>query len=93
MRQLENVVERLIVSQRLYGSCAELIEALPRVIPELYTPLSEGDGGGHLHNVEQEEIVKALNLYGGNKSMAAEYLGISQTTLWRRLKRLQKTED
>lgn len=93
VRQLENVVERLIVSQRLYGSCAELIEALPRVIPELYTPLSEGDGGGHLHNVEQEEIVKALNLYGGNKSMAAEYLGISQTTLWRRLKRLQKAED
>ena len=93
VRQLENVVERLIVSQRLYGSCAELIEALPRVIPELYTPLSEGDGGGHLHNVEQEEIVKALNLFGGNKSMAAEYLGMSQTTLWRRLKRLQKTED
>lgn len=92
VRQLENIVERLIVSQRLYGSGEELLDALPRVIPELYAPLSEGEEGGHLHNVEQEEIVKALQLFGGNKSMAAEYLGISQTTLWRRLKRLQNSE-
>lgn len=92
VRQLENVVERLIVSQRLYGSCEAMLDALPRVIPELYAPLSEGENGGHLHHVEQEEIVKALQLFGGNKSMAAEYLGISQTTLWRRLKRLQSGE-
>jgi propionate catabolism operon transcriptional regulator len=92
VRQLENVVERLIVSQRLYGGCAGLLEALPKVLPELYAPLSEGEEGGHLHHVEQEEIVKALQLFGGNKSMAAEYLGISQTTLWRRLKRLQANE-
>lgn len=89
VRQLENVVERLIVSLRMYGSCDALLEALPRVVPELYVPLNEGESGGHLHHVEQEEIVKALQLFGGNKSMAAEYLGISQTTLWRRLKRLQ----
>lgn len=91
VRQLENIAERLIVSLRLYGSCEALLDALPRVVPELYAPLSEGEGegSGHLHQVEQEEIVKALQLFGGNKSMVAEYLGISQTTLWRRLKRLQ----
>jgi len=94
VRQLENVVERLIVSQRMYGSCEALLEALPRVVPELYAPLlGEGENGGHLHHVEQEEIVKALQLFAGNKSMAAEYLGISQTTLWRRLKRLQSGEN
>ena len=92
VRQLENAVERLIVSQRLYGGCAGLLEALPRVLPELYAPLSGGEECGHLHHVEQEEIVKALQLFSGNKSMAAEYLGISQTTLWRRLKRLQANE-
>ncbi len=92
VRQLENVVERLIVSQRLYGSCEALLESLQRVVPELYAPLNEGENGGHLHHVEQEEIVKALQLFAGNKSMAAEYLGISQTTLWRRLKRLQSGE-
>lgn len=88
VRQLENVVERLIVSQRLYGNWEALLEALPRVVPELYAPLGEAELGGHLHHVEQEEIVKALQLFAGNKSQAAEYLGISQTTLWRRLKRL-----
>lgn len=93
VRQLENVVERLIVSQRLYGSCEALVEALPRVVPELYAPLpTENEVGGHLHQVEQEEIVKALQLFGGNKGLVAEYLGISQTTLWRRLKRLQAGE-
>jgi propionate catabolism operon transcriptional regulator len=92
VRQLENVVERLIVSQRLYGSCEALLEALPRVIPELYAPPNESEGVGHLHHVEQEEIVKALQLFGGNKSMAAEYLGIRQTPLWRRLKRLRNNE-
>lgn len=93
VRQLENVVERLIVSQRMYGSCEALLEALPRVVPELYVPLGEGEKSGHLHHVEQEEIIKALQVFGGNKSMAAEYLGISQTTLWRRLKRLQSGEE
>lgn len=91
VRQLENVVERLIVSHGIYGGCKGLLEALPRIIPELYAPLSEAEGGGHLHQIEQEEIVKALELFGGNKNMVAEYLGISPTTLWRRLKRLQNS--
>ena len=43
-------------------------------------------------HITPEEIAKALQLFGGNKSMVAEYLGISQTTLWRRLKRLQSGE-
>ncbi|WP_152224279.1 sigma 54-interacting transcriptional regulator [Pseudomonas sp. SCB32] len=89
VRQLENVIERLIVSQKLYGSWETLVESLPRVVPELYAAVqTESEAGGHLHHVEQEEIVKALQLFGGNKGQAAEYLGISQTTLWRRLKRL-----
>jgi len=92
VRQLENVVERLIVSHDLYGGFQALLEAMPRIVPELYAPLSDSESGGHLHQVEQEEIVKALQLFGGNKNMAAEYLGISPTTLWRRLKRLQNAE-
>ncbi|MDG9930419.1 MULTISPECIES: sigma 54-interacting transcriptional regulator [unclassified Pseudomonas] len=89
VRQLENLIERLIVSRKLYGSVEALLEALPRVMPELFAPLGESEEGGHLHQIEQEEIVKAMQLFGGNKSSAAEYLGISQTTLWRRLKRLK----
>ncbi|CDZ93283.1 sigma-54-dependent Fis family transcriptional regulator [Pseudomonas saudiphocaensis] len=88
VRQLENIIERLVVSLRLYGSSDALADALPRLAPELFTSANEIDEGGHLHQVEQEEIVKALKQFGGNKSLAAEYLGISQTTLWRRLKRI-----
>lgn len=89
VRQLENAVERLIVSQSLYSSCEALLEALPQVIPEVFEVINEGDGSGYLQNVEQEEIVKALKLFRGNKSRTAEYLGISPTTLWRRLKRIE----
>ncbi|MGE4405526.1 sigma 54-interacting transcriptional regulator [Pseudomonas sp.] len=93
VRQLENIIERLVVSLRLYGSSDALVEAMPRLAPELFNPVSEVEEGGHLHQVEQEEIVKALQQFGGNKSLAAEYLGISQTTLWRRLKRIAGAAD
>lgn len=93
VRELENYVERLVVSLKLYGNWEVLVEALPRILPELYEQPSAEPRGGHLHNIEQEEIVKALQMFGGNKGQAAEYLGISQTTLWRRLKRLRGGEE
>jgi transcriptional regulator, propionate catabolism operon regulatory protein len=93
VRELENYVERLIVSLKLYGNWELLVESLPRVLPELYEQPTIEPRGGHLHNIEQEEIVKALQMFGGNKAQAAEYLGISQTTLWRRLKRIRGGED
>lgn len=93
VRELENYVERLVVSLKLYGNWEVLIEALPKVLPELYEQPPTEARGGHLHNIEQEEIVKALQVFGGNKGQAAEYLGISQTTLWRRLKRIRSGEE
>lgn len=90
VRQLENIIERLVVSIRLYGNSQALVEALPRVAPELYSHEAELEEGGYLHQVEQDEIVKALKQFGGNKTLVAEYLGISQTTLWRRLKRISQ---
>ena len=89
VRELENYVERLVVSLKLYGNWEVLVESLARIVPELYEQPVTEPKGGHLHNIEQEEIVKALQMFGGNKGQAAEYLGISQTTLWRRLKRIR----
>lgn len=87
VRQLENIVERLVVSHRLYRSCEAILAALPRIAPELYALDADAAvGDGHLQQVEQEAITRALDLFGGNRTRAAEYLGISQTTLWRRLK-------
>lgn len=92
VRQLENMLERLLVSYTLYSDIESFQEALPRIAPEIYaTPADKpARDGGHLQQVEHEEILRALERFGGNKTQAAEYLGMSQTTLWRRLKALGK---
>jgi two-component system response regulator HydG len=42
-----------------------------------------------VQDVERDAIVRALRRVGGNKERAAELLGLSPTTLWRKMKRLQ----
>jgi transcriptional regulator of acetoin/glycerol metabolism len=41
-----------------------------------------------LETAEREAIIKALDAASGNKSEAAEMLGIGRTTLYRRLRQL-----
>ncbi len=38
--------------------------------------------------IDHEELRSALNLYKGNRTLAAKHLGISRVTLWKRLKAL-----
>lgn len=88
VRQLENILERLLVSVTLFESLEDFERAFFRLVPELF-PDSEHEiqsDGGRLKQVEHDEIRKVLEQFSGNKTRAAEYLGISQTTLWRRLK-------
>lgn len=67
---------------------AELLDAAPPAAPASVpdeVPLTRyyrGSAGGS----EKEIIVAALNDARGNKSAAAEKLGMSRTTLWKRLK-------
>jgi two-component system response regulator HydG len=42
-----------------------------------------------VQDVERDAIVRALRQVDGNKERAAELLGLSPTTLWRKMKRLQ----
>jgi transcriptional regulator of acetoin/glycerol metabolism len=46
------------------------------------------DEGGMLHNLEEETILRVLAECGGNRTHAARKLGISSSTLWRRLKKM-----
>jgi two-component system response regulator HydG len=61
-------------------------------------PNSNGNGGGLyerqsladvVQEVERNAIIRALRQAEGNKERAAEILGLSPTTLWRKMKRLQ----
>ena len=61
-------------------------------------PSSNGNGNIGLENqsladlvqeVERSAIIRALRQVEGNKERAAELLGLSPTTLWRKMKRLQ----
>jgi len=100
VRELENIIERLTATMVSEGS-AHLPERLPRLAPELYrqeaasgkTPSagsrrSPGGSPAPLREAEMAMILEALERFGGNRTRTAEYLGISTTTLWRRLQRL-----
>lgn len=91
VRQLENLLERLMVSSSMYDNLDEFGEAIPGLAPELFESVTGSAADqGHLRQKEQEEILRVLDQFNGNRTQAAEYLGISQTTLWRRLKEVEK---
>ena len=83
VRELENIIERAIILEKSsqikpeslpQGLQLFQIETLP---PGNIKPIDE------LNKVYAEKVVEML---GGNKSKAAELLGISRTSLWRILK-------
>ncbi len=85
VRELENAIER-----------ATLLSVDGTITPDLL-PSAISDSAGNqvqgtsrlqrtLAEVETEHISAVLEAQNGNKAMTAKSLGISETTLWRRLK-------
>lgn len=85
VRELENVVHRCVA-----------LSAVPEISPELLPPgIRKREEGRHsegakesrnLADIEREVILETLKRMDGNKKKTAEELGISKTTLWRKLK-------
>ena len=46
--------------------------------------------GGSLARIEQNEILNALNRFQGNKTKAAEHLGINRKTLREKIQKYKK---
>jgi DNA-binding NtrC family response regulator len=88
VRQLRNIIERaLIVSQGPLITVADLPPEMKRSSGSSST--FELHLGMSLDEVERELIMRTIDFTNGNKSRAAEVLGISLKTLYNRLERYQ----
>ena len=83
IRELENVIQRLVVM-----TDGDVIDApdLPSLMR--FTPLRETGFNRSLAEVETEYIRNVLASVGGNKTKAAEILGIDRKTLREKIKEL-----
>ena len=96
VRELENAVEHALI-------CSVGKTVLPESLPDQIraNAVSKMDWAPKPREVAEavdrntdkqnakREIEQALALAKGNKSLAAKYLGVDRTTLWRRMQRLQ----
>jgi len=90
VRQLRNVIERAaIVSQKPLLGTADLP-------PDFRPRQSDGNFqvrlGTSLDELERELIFRTIDYAGGNKTKAAEILGVSLKTLYNRLERYEQKE-
>jgi DNA-binding NtrC family response regulator len=83
VRELENLVERAIILEK-----GRLItpESLPQTIKLYQVETLEPDRIKTLEELNREYAERVTDLLGGNRSKAADALGISRTSLWRILK-------
>ncbi|WP_233884995.1 propionate catabolism operon regulatory protein PrpR [Paraburkholderia flagellata] len=97
VRELQNVVERMVVE--LADSEEDVLtpDVLRSIAPEVFESRRAASGAQAMAaegaltlrerslNTEADEIRAALDACNGNRDRACEMLGISKTTLWRRL--------
>lgn len=90
VRELQNFSERIVVNLA-HGAAPGSLD-LAAVLPELHGVAARA-GQGLLKEQEYRAIRAAMEQFGGDKTAVARELGISSTTLWRRLKEMACAED
>ncbi len=88
VRELENVLERLVAYLYTANSTNNIQQVLHHIAPEMLQHENFDPDNGLVKAKELELVVEAMTRFNGDKRRAAAYLGLSQTTLWRRLKRI-----
>ena len=91
VRQLRNVIERLVVISKL----GMPLDFAFRVLDQQARPChrEEKDRPLELRLVEQQHIARVLELAGHSKDKAARMLGISKSTLWRKCHEMQLGQE
>ncbi|MEK8087565.1 propionate catabolism operon regulatory protein PrpR [Aquabacterium sp. A3] len=93
VRELENLLERLLAYAGDEPGAAPRVQSLPErlrlIAPELFDGPSESSPQGlqQLQTAQEvDHLRQVLAACGGDRQQAARQLGISRTTLWRKLK-------
>lgn len=90
IRELKNVIERIAVLYKRDTDHTELLSNVLRKKPASTPgPVSASSSPANPPYSEAEEILRILKEVRGNKTEAARRLGISRTSLWRKLNSLQ----
>ena len=85
IRELENVIEHaFVLCNEGLILCQHLPESIPRQVDSIEMALI----GKTLAEIETKAIYDALKRNNWNRSVAAKELGIDNSTIWRKIKRL-----
>lgn len=97
IRELNNFSERISVlfsRQSISLTAEDILPLLQMETPDRSRIIPSSSPDSYLYikprrSLSQEYLIKTLEECGGNKTAAAKRLGISTTTLWRKLKKLE----
>lgn len=98
VRQLGNIVERMVILCEHNTVDLETLKKCDLPLPVISSIQSQPDlvphtqTGEKLQTAEDALILDTLEKCGGNKAAAARILGIHPTTLWRKLKKMEKVQ-
>lgn len=83
VRELENIIERAIILEK---SSMITPESIPSSIRLLQIETLDPEKLKTVDELIKDYAEKVLKMYGGNRTKAAEVMGISRTSLWKILK-------
>ena len=86
IRQLQNIVERMMALCEDSRIDVQLVRSLLENEPHFLNPTELNTQNASISDVEKQLITRTLIKYNNNKTLTAEELQISKSTLWRKLK-------